>query len=188
MEPAKNISKNEEVMSIVEFTVTYIISWWMVLFMILPFWVRPSARPLPGHVPSAPEHPQLKRKFVITSVLALIPTLVLMSIMEARAEVYRAGSRDCDPLEFYEPPADLSAKDLDATLNLHPMAEMSGIRMGLDIPSANYLDPDTHNVDLSRSDLHLGEITVNREGQATLNGSLISGPDVHRSGCRHRPE
>ncbi len=175
-------------MSIIEFIVTYIISWWIVLFMVLPFWVKPPQKPETGHVPSAPEHPQLKRKFLITSLLALIPTLILMSIMDARAEVYHAGSDDCDPLEAHQPSEDVTARDLDATMNMHPMAEMDTVRMGLDIPAANYLNPDTHNVDLSRSDLQMGEIAVTREGGAMLNGKLIGGRDVYRSGCIQRPE
>jgi predicted secreted protein len=174
-------------MTVIQFIVTYFISWWIVLFMVLPFWVRPPAKPELGHAPSAPEHPQLKRKFMITSVLAFIPTLILMSAM-ARAEIYHAGSHDCDPLETYNAPADLAAKDLDATMNMHPMAELDQVTMDLDIPSTNYLNPDTHNVDLSRSDLHIGQITVDREGRATLNGKAIAGEYVARSGCIQRPE
>ena len=170
-------------MSIVEWVVTYIISWWIVLFMVLPFWVRPSAKPIPGQAMSAPENPQLKRKFIITSLLALIPTLIIFSIMDARAGVYHAGSDDCKPLETYTPPADLAAKDLDATLNAHPMSELNEVTIGLDLPLTNYVDESAFNADLSETEIAIGTITTTRDGNVRLNNKPIGGTAVHRSGC-----
>jgi predicted secreted protein len=46
----------------------YVILWWMVLFITLPFGVRPQENPEPGTVPSAPEKPRLWLKLGVTTV------------------------------------------------------------------------------------------------------------------------
>lgn len=169
-------------MSIAECIVTYIISWWMVLFMVLPFWVRPPARPGVGHVPSAPDKPQLKRKFLITSLLAFLPTLILMGIMDARAEIYHAGSNDCAPLATYKADPGVAAVDQDATLNPYPADSLKEPTVLLDVPVGDYVDADTYNVDLTQSDLLVGTVDIRRDG-ASLNGHPIGGGGVYSSKC-----
>ena len=48
----------------------YIVTWWVVLFTVLPWGANPPANPQPGHATSAPEKPRLLLKFAITTVLA----------------------------------------------------------------------------------------------------------------------
>lgn len=52
----------------------YLIIWWVVLFMVLPWKVRPigetSERRDQGLAQSAPEKPYLFRKFMVTTVLS----------------------------------------------------------------------------------------------------------------------
>ncbi len=175
-------------MSFVEWTVTYVISWWITLFVVLPFWVKPSASPVAGQALSAPEHPQLRRKFKITSILALIPTLIVFSIMEARASVYHAGSNDCEPLEAYHAPADLAAKDTDATLNAHPMSEELNVESTIDLPITNYVNAEKFNADLSQTEVTVGKINLAKDGSVLLNGRNISSGSVIRSGCIQRGE
>ncbi len=50
--------------------VVYIIVWWLVLFTVLPWGVRPPAQPEKGHATSAPARPRLLLKFLITTVIA----------------------------------------------------------------------------------------------------------------------
>lgn len=50
--------------------VVYIIVWWLVLFTVLPWGVRPPAEPGKGHATSAPARPRLLLKFAITTVIA----------------------------------------------------------------------------------------------------------------------
>lgn len=50
--------------------VVYIIVWWLVLFTVLPFGVRPPKDPEKGHATSAPDRPRLLLKFAITTVIA----------------------------------------------------------------------------------------------------------------------
>ena len=52
--------------------VVYILLWWWVFLMALPFGVRPVAEPGRGHVPSAPARPLLWRKALATSAVALV--------------------------------------------------------------------------------------------------------------------
>lgn len=179
-------------MSWFQLSITYLVSWWLVLFMVLPLWVRTPQKPEPGHAPSAPEHPHLRRKFLLTSLLAFIPVLALMGIMDAHAAsgIYHAGSGKCPPKATYVAPADINAKDNGATLNPNPMADKIGedTTLKLEIPSAPYLKngqqdpngPSPYNADLSQSNLQMGEIHVKKNGESTLNGQPIGGQD---DGC-----
>ena len=48
----------------------YIIVWWLVLFTVLPWGVRPPVEPKPGHATSAPERPRMWLKAGVTSLIA----------------------------------------------------------------------------------------------------------------------
>lgn len=56
--------------------VVYVILWWMIFFMALPFGVRPphdeGKEAEPGHAPSAPARPRIWLKAAITSVIAAV--------------------------------------------------------------------------------------------------------------------
>jgi predicted secreted protein len=59
------------------FFIIYIVSWWMMLFMVLPFGVKHADNPEGVAYAAAPDKPRLGRKFLITSVLALVPAGLL---------------------------------------------------------------------------------------------------------------
>lgn len=59
-------------MDIVSGIVVYILLWWWVLFMVLPFGAKAPDVVEKGHAPSAPDRPRLLKKMAITSVIALI--------------------------------------------------------------------------------------------------------------------
>ncbi len=61
-------------MSISEVFVVYVISWWMVLFMVLPFGIKrvDPATLLPGQDPGSPAKGRMVLKLVITSAIALV--------------------------------------------------------------------------------------------------------------------
>lgn len=59
----------------------YLVIWWTVLFAVLPWGVKPSPNPEPGHAPSAPEHPRLGRKALITTLLAAVIWLIAYVII-----------------------------------------------------------------------------------------------------------
>ena len=50
----------------------YVVIWWLVLFMVLPWGARPSETPEPGHATSAPAKPRILLKFAITTVVAAV--------------------------------------------------------------------------------------------------------------------
>jgi len=50
----------------------YLIIWWVVLFAVLPWGVRPRDKPELGHAASAPERPMLWRKALVTTVISAI--------------------------------------------------------------------------------------------------------------------
>lgn len=57
----------------------YVIAWWMVFFAALPFGVRAQSETdedmVEGSVPSAPSNPNLKKKAIITSIIAVFLTI-----------------------------------------------------------------------------------------------------------------
>lgn len=62
---------------------TYLIVWWMVLFVVLPWGNRAPDNPEPGHVPSAPEKPRLMIKFAATTVISIFVFLGIYGVIES---------------------------------------------------------------------------------------------------------
>ena len=54
--------------------VVFVIAWWLIFFMTLPFGARPPEKPEEGHAASAPERPRLLLKAAVTTVLAALVT------------------------------------------------------------------------------------------------------------------
>jgi len=50
----------------------FVITWWVVLFTMLPIGVRPPEKPGDGHAPSAPEKPMLAKKFLWTTMITIV--------------------------------------------------------------------------------------------------------------------
>ena len=61
----------------------YLVAWWVVLFTVLPWGVRPPDTPQPGNAPSAPERPRLWLKAGITTALAALVWLAIYGIVES---------------------------------------------------------------------------------------------------------
>ena len=59
-------------MDLVSAIVVYILLWWWVLFMVLPFGAKAPEQIEKGHATSAPAKPNLIRKMLITTVIAAI--------------------------------------------------------------------------------------------------------------------
>lgn len=69
-------------MNPVSAAVVFVVIWWLVLFMVLPFGVRRNDAPEEGHDPGAPVHPMLWRKVGVTTAI----TFVLFAIVYGIAE------------------------------------------------------------------------------------------------------
>ena len=50
----------------------YVVIWWMVLLMVLPWGVKVPENPEPGHATSAPQNPMMWRKALITTLIAAV--------------------------------------------------------------------------------------------------------------------
>jgi predicted secreted protein len=61
----------------------YIIIWWLVLFVTLPFGISPQENPEPGTVPSAPAKPRLGLKAGITTVAAAVLWGIFYYVVQA---------------------------------------------------------------------------------------------------------
>jgi len=59
-------------MSVFTGILLYVIIWWVVLFMVLPFGAQAPEKPEEGHAESAPERPMLWRKALATTLIAAV--------------------------------------------------------------------------------------------------------------------
>ena len=59
-------------MTVVEVVISYVIAWWLVFFMALPFGAAPPEQVARGHADSAPAQPRLWTKVAVTSVIAAL--------------------------------------------------------------------------------------------------------------------
>jgi predicted secreted protein len=61
-------------MTIFEGVVAFILIWWTVIFMVLPWGVRAdeNRQPEQGHGPGAPANPMILRKVLITTALTVV--------------------------------------------------------------------------------------------------------------------
>ena len=67
-------------MTWVQAVVAYVIIWWVVIFAVLPFGVRPVEKGDLGHAVGAPSNPRLGIKAAVTTVIAAVLWLVLYAV------------------------------------------------------------------------------------------------------------
>lgn len=160
-------------MTLFQFILAYAISWSLTLFVVLPWGVKVVEHPQPGHAPSAPENPQLKRKLLITSVLALIPVALfwLFTASPAFAEsgLYHAGSGSSSSGDTecadYQTPEGVDVGTNDAV--------PTNIRSGISVPTADYISDQDLKDKLYTSETYIGAVDVDAKGNTRLNGKLI---------------
>ena len=63
-----------------ESLVIYVIFWWLILFVTLPFGISRDKKVLHGNDPGAPKKTLLKKKVLITSCASLILTVIFSII------------------------------------------------------------------------------------------------------------
>lgn len=71
--------------------VVFVIIWWCVFFMVLPFGVRTPDQPGPGHAPSAPVKPRLWLKTGVTTLITLALWGVAYWLIEGDLISFREG-------------------------------------------------------------------------------------------------
>lgn len=69
----------------------YIVIWWVVIFMVLPWGVRPVGADdiAKGHASSAPRQPRIVLKMAVTTVLAAMVWTAIYFIIESGAISFR---------------------------------------------------------------------------------------------------
>ena len=70
-------------MDFVSGVVVYLLLWWWVFLMSLPFGVRIEDNLKPGHATSAPARPMLWRKMVVTTLIAAALTAAIHWIISS---------------------------------------------------------------------------------------------------------
>ena len=62
----------------------YFVVWWIVIFMVLPWGVRPVSTEdvAKGHASSAPKRPYMARKLLATTVLAGVISGIIIAVIE----------------------------------------------------------------------------------------------------------
>jgi predicted secreted protein len=71
----------------------YVVTWWIVLFAVLPFGVQREESPQPGVDPGAPARPHMKLKLLATTLVSFLVWLgfylaVREGLIDFRAEYY----------------------------------------------------------------------------------------------------
>ena len=64
-------------------TVVFIIIWWIMLFMVLPWGVSRTENPEAGLDPGAPARPMLVRKLLITTGITIVLFGILYGVIDA---------------------------------------------------------------------------------------------------------
>ena len=68
-------------MTLVSGIMVFFVIWWIILFMALPFGVRIEENPEKGLATSAPENPNLKKKFLATTLLTAMIWVIIQFVM-----------------------------------------------------------------------------------------------------------
>ncbi|MEM8949220.1 MAG: DUF1467 family protein [Pseudomonadota bacterium] len=63
--------------------ITFLVIWWLILFMVLPFGAAPPEEVREGHASSAPAKPRMLVKLLITTVLAIAATVAVRWFLES---------------------------------------------------------------------------------------------------------
>ena len=61
----------------------YVVLWWIVLFAVLPFGVRPSPEGDPGERAGAPANPRMLAKIVATTLISLVIWAGLIAVVQS---------------------------------------------------------------------------------------------------------
>jgi len=63
-----------------EIVVIFVVIWWLVLFMVLPFGVQKDDEIVGGNDPGAPKNPMLKKKDNFTSIISFVLSIIVSVI------------------------------------------------------------------------------------------------------------
>ncbi len=81
-------------MNLVTAIFSYLMIWWIALFVVLPFGNKPLENPLVGNEPNAPANPRLRQKMVWTSLLALVVWAIVFALVQSHLISFRDMVKD----------------------------------------------------------------------------------------------
>lgn len=70
-------------MSIFTGVLVFVVIWWIVWFIALPFGISPTESPEIGHTESAPEKPRLWLKALITTAITAVLAAIAIYVIES---------------------------------------------------------------------------------------------------------
>jgi predicted secreted protein len=71
--------------------VVYILTWWIVLFAILPLWLTPSDPADPHYGTGAPKQPRMWMKSAVTSLVAAVVWAGIYALVRSPYLSFRGG-------------------------------------------------------------------------------------------------
>ena len=60
-----------------EIIVIFVIIWWLVLFVVLPFGIQRDENLIMGNDPGAPKNPMLKKKIYFTTIISIFLSILV---------------------------------------------------------------------------------------------------------------
>ena len=60
-----------------EVIVIFVIIWWLVLFVVLPFGIQRDENSIKGNDPGAPKNPMLKKKIYLTTLISIFLSILV---------------------------------------------------------------------------------------------------------------
>lgn len=71
----------------------YFITYWIVLFAVLPWGNHAEANPVVGHAPSAPANPRIKQKFMVTAVATAVIWIIIYVLIKIEIISFHDAAR-----------------------------------------------------------------------------------------------
>lgn len=69
--------------------VVFVVTWWLVFFMVLPWGVQRTENPTPGQEHGAPEKPRIITKMAITTLIAAVLFAIFWAVQETGLITFR---------------------------------------------------------------------------------------------------
>lgn len=74
--------------------IVFLLTWWVVIFAVLPWGNKAPKEPLEGNATSAPDNPRLRQKFIITTLISFVVLILVYTLIEMNVIDFRAISQD----------------------------------------------------------------------------------------------
>jgi predicted secreted protein len=76
-------------MGIVSAIVVFLLTWWMVLFAVLPFGIKHPAQQETGMMPGAPLKPDFKKIILRTTLISIVIWAIIFALVESDVISFR---------------------------------------------------------------------------------------------------